>query len=137
MSAYNASVTNSRERYRLRSPPARRSSATMMRKIADSSATACAKVRNSGSSRNRRARSAASSASALMRRPFALSSLRWLRPFRALSDLDHRPHPQALQARWIESPGFDLAFFILSPLAGLALLLAYPFVGPVAAIAAA
>src|SRR5947207_9101378 len=40
-------------------------------------------------------------------------------------------------SRWIESPGFDLAFFILSPLAGVALLLAYPLCGPILAIAAA
>jgi hypothetical protein len=38
---------------------------------------------------------------------------------------------------WIESRGFDLAFFILSPLAGLALLLAYPIGGNMLAIAAA
>jgi hypothetical protein len=38
---------------------------------------------------------------------------------------------------WIESPAFDLAFFILSPLAGLALLLAYPVGGPALALAAA
>jgi hypothetical protein len=38
---------------------------------------------------------------------------------------------------WIESRGFDLAFFILSPLAGLALLLAYPVGGPAMALAAA
>lgn len=38
---------------------------------------------------------------------------------------------------WIQSPGFDLAFFILSPLAGLAMLLAYPVGGPALAVAAA
>lgn len=38
---------------------------------------------------------------------------------------------------WIESPAFDLAFFILSPLVGLALLVAYPVGGPALALAAA
>ncbi|MFO1109699.1 MAG: hypothetical protein U1E61_10990 [Bradyrhizobium sp.] len=39
---------------------------------------------------------------------------------------------------WIQSPGFDLAFFILSPIAGLAVILAAPTsVGPVLALAAA
>jgi hypothetical protein len=33
-------------------------------------------------------------------------------------------HPRSGKGGWIESPAFDLAFFILSPLAGLALLLA-------------
>ena len=41
-------------------------------------------------------------------------------------------------AGWIQSPAFDLTFFILSPMAGLLLLLASPTgVGPVLAIAAA
>jgi hypothetical protein len=39
--------------------------------------------------------------------------------------------------RWIESPAFDLSFFVLSPLAGLAFLLAYPAGGTLLAIAAA
>lgn len=39
--------------------------------------------------------------------------------------------------RWIEAPGFDLAFFILSPVAGIVLLLAHPYAGPVLALAAA
>lgn len=38
---------------------------------------------------------------------------------------------------WIRSPFFDLAFLILSPLAGLALLLAYPVGGSLASIAVA
>jgi hypothetical protein len=38
---------------------------------------------------------------------------------------------------WIESRAFDLACFILSPLAGLAVLLAYPVGGPQLAVAAA
>jgi hypothetical protein len=39
--------------------------------------------------------------------------------------------------KWIESRAFDCAFFILSPLAGLALLAAFPFGGPPLAVAAA
>ena len=39
--------------------------------------------------------------------------------------------------RWIESPAFDLSFFILSPLVGLAFLAAYPAGGALLAIAAA
>jgi hypothetical protein len=39
--------------------------------------------------------------------------------------------------RWIESRNFDLAFFVLSPLAGLAFLLAYPAGGPLLGLAAA
>jgi hypothetical protein len=39
--------------------------------------------------------------------------------------------------RWIESPAFDLSFFILSPLVGLAFLAAYPAGGTMLAIAAA
>ena len=38
---------------------------------------------------------------------------------------------------WVHSPLFDLSFFILSPLAGLALLLAYPTSGSLASLAAA
>jgi len=40
-------------------------------------------------------------------------------------------------SRWIESPAFDLSFFILSPLVGLAFLFAYPAGGSLLAIAAA
>jgi hypothetical protein len=38
---------------------------------------------------------------------------------------------------WIESPGFDLSFFILSPLVGLAFLLTYPIGGVFLGVAAA
>jgi hypothetical protein len=41
------------------------------------------------------------------------------------------------RGRWIESSAFDLSFFVLSPLAGLAFLLAYPAGGTLLAIAAA
>lgn len=44
---------------------------------------------------------------------------------------------QGPSSPWIESRGFDLAWFILSPLAGLALLLAYPAGGVALTIAAA
>ena len=43
----------------------------------------------------------------------------------------------ASTGRWIESPGFDLSFFVLSPLVGFAFLLAYPTGGVPLAIAAA
>ena len=43
----------------------------------------------------------------------------------------------ASTSRWIESPGFDLSFFVLSPLVGLAFLIAYPTGGVLLAIAAA
>ena len=46
-------------------------------------------------------------------------------------------HQGASASRWIESPGFDLSFFVLSPLVGLAFLLAYPTGGVPLAIAAA
>ena len=39
--------------------------------------------------------------------------------------------------RWIASPAFDLSFFVLSPLVGLAFLLAVPVGGPMLGIAAA
>jgi hypothetical protein len=42
-----------------------------------------------------------------------------------------------LASRWIESSRFDLSFFILSPLVGVAFLLAYPTGGSLLAIAAA
>jgi hypothetical protein len=41
----------------------------------------------------------------------------------------------ARSSRWIESSAFDLAFFILSPLAGLAVVLLYPVGGPALALA--
>ena len=40
-------------------------------------------------------------------------------------------------SHWIDSPAFDLSFFILSPLVGVAFLLAYPAGGTLLAIAAA
>jgi hypothetical protein len=43
----------------------------------------------------------------------------------------------ASPSRWIESARFDLSFFVLSPLVGLAFLLAYPAGGALLAIAAA
>jgi hypothetical protein len=48
-----------------------------------------------------------------------------------------QPPRRAPSSSWIESPGFDLAFFILAPLAGLAVLAAYPIGGPAIALAAA